>query len=125
MALSEDSTTALTMSDSPLTASDAYDLLVGDDDVVACLPFRPTGRSVDKYFSQEGPQDWRADGHRWVNQGTTSLPRRNPLLKKNYFYIQRNITQTPLADRHGSVVSRHGYKKYHSNPPSRPSRIPS
>jgi len=24
----------------------------------------------------------------WVNQGTTSLPRRNPLLKKNYSYIQ-------------------------------------
>jgi len=57
MALSEDSTTALTMSDSPLTTSDACDLLVGDDDVVACLPFWPTGGSVYKYFSQEGPQD--------------------------------------------------------------------
>ena len=35
-----------------------------------------------------GHKDWRAHRHRWVNQRTTSLPRRNPLVKKNYFYIQ-------------------------------------
>ena len=32
-------------------------------------------------------QDWRADGHRWVNQGTVALPRKNPKIKKKYFYI--------------------------------------
>ena len=38
-----------------------------------------------------GHKDWRADGHRWFNQGTTSLPRRNPLVKKDYFYIQTDM----------------------------------
>ena len=88
MALPEEPTNALFQRDSPLTTSDAYDLLVGEDDSVNRLPFRPTGGAVFKYFNREGPQDWRADGHRWINQGTTSLPRRDPLVKKNYFYIQ-------------------------------------
>ena len=32
-------------------------------------------------------QDWQADGHCWVNQGTVALPRKNPKIKKKYFYI--------------------------------------
>ena len=29
--------------------------------------------------------DWRADQYRWVNQGVTQLPRRQPQLRKHYF----------------------------------------
>ena len=82
MALPEEAITAICHRDSPLTTSDAYDLLIGEEDTVSHLPYRPTGSNVFKYFNMDGTQDWRADGHRWVNQGTTSLPRRDPLLKK-------------------------------------------
>ena len=54
----------------------------------ACRFGQQEGRCLLRYFNREGPQDWRADGHRWINQGTTSLSRRDPLVKKNYFYIQ-------------------------------------
>jgi len=52
------------------------------------IPFRPKGGET--FLFQGGPsklQDWRADGHRWINQGTVGLPRSNPKLKKKYFYI--------------------------------------
>ena len=88
MALPEETTAAICQRDSPLSTNDAHDLLVGDEEPISRLPYRPMGGNVYKYFNAEGPQDWRADGHRWINQGTTSLPRRNPLVKKNYFYIQ-------------------------------------
>ena len=29
--------------------------------------------------------DWRADKYRWINQGVTQLPRKNPSLRKHYF----------------------------------------
>ena len=29
--------------------------------------------------------DWRVDKYRWINQGVTRLPRKNPSLKKHYF----------------------------------------
>ena len=96
MALPEETTRALCHRDSPLSTNDAHDLLVGDEEPISRLPFRPMGGSVFKFLKDDGPQDWRADGHRWVNQGTTSLPRRNPLVKKNYFYIQ---TETGGASR--------------------------
>ena len=47
MALPEEPTNALFQRDSPLTTSDAYDLLVGEDDCVNRLPFRPTGGASD------------------------------------------------------------------------------
>ena len=45
-------------------------------------------------------QDWRADGHRWINQGTVVLPRKNPKIKKKYFHIatedglQKNLSDS-------------------------------
>ena len=46
------------------------------------IPFRPKGGDTI-CFKGEGAkiQDWRADGHRWVNQGSVGLPRSNPKLK--------------------------------------------
>ena len=85
MALLETSTTVLLQGDLPLTTTEAHELLCADDEGVSRLPFWPM---IFQYYNREGPQDWWADGHRWINQGTTSLPRRNPLIKKNYFYIQ-------------------------------------
>ena len=59
-----------------------------DTDPVTSLPFRPKGGELYK-FQAEGAkaQDWRADGHRWINQGTVALPTKNPKIKKKYFYI--------------------------------------
>ena len=31
--------------------------------------------------------DWRADQVRWINNGVTALPRKNPVLKKSYFVL--------------------------------------
>ena len=69
-----------------MSTNDAHDLLVGDEESISRLPYRQMGGSVFKYLNNDGPQDWRADWRRWVNQGTTSLPRRNPLVKNNYLY---------------------------------------
>ena len=33
-------------------------------------------------------EDYRADGHPWVNNGTARLPRSNPVIVKMYFYIR-------------------------------------
>ena len=55
---------------------------------VSTLPFRPKGGELYK-FKGEGvnAQDWRADGHRWINQGTVALPRKNPKIKKKCIFI--------------------------------------
>ena len=84
MALLEEATTAICHRDSPLTTSDAYDLLIGEEDihVVSRLLYRPTGGNVFKYFNMDGTQDWRADGHRWVNQGTEE---KRSIVKKKLF----------------------------------------
>ena len=74
--------------DSPLSTNNAHDLLVGDEEPIARLPYRPMGGRVFKYLKDDGPQDWSTNGNRWVNQGTKYLPRRNPLVENNYFYIQ-------------------------------------
>ena len=59
-----------------------------DTEPVSTLPFRPKGGELYK-FKAEGmkAQDWRAGGHRWVNQGTVALPRKNLKIKKKYFYM--------------------------------------
>ena len=31
--------------------------------------------------------DWRADGHRWINSGVKKLPSTTPTYKKSYFTI--------------------------------------
>ena len=35
--------------------------------------------------------DWKADGHKWLNQGTTKLPRHQSTVGKSYYYLR---TQT-------------------------------
>ena len=72
MALPEETTGAVCHRDSPLTTNDAHDLLVGDEEPISRLPYRPMGGSIFKYLNDDGPQDWRAD-----KQGTTT---RNPLV---------------------------------------------
>jgi hypothetical protein len=32
--------------------------------------------------------DWRADGHRWENNGISKLPRSRPVISKTYFYLK-------------------------------------
>jgi hypothetical protein len=62
--------------------------LIRSEPPISALPFRPRGGET-WIFKGDGlkAQDWRADGHRWINQGTVGLPRKNPRLKKKYFYI--------------------------------------
>ena len=86
MAQAEETTRAVCHRDSSLSTNNAHDLLAGYKEPISRLPYRLMGGSVFKYLNDDGPQDWRANGHRWVNQGTTSLPRRNPLVKKNFLY---------------------------------------
>ena len=31
--------------------------------------------------------DWRCDQYRWVNNGVTGLPKREPIVKKHYFQL--------------------------------------
>ena len=59
-----------------------------DTEPVSTLPFLPKGGELFK-FKAEGmkAQDWRADGHHWLNQGTLALPRKNHKIKNKYFYI--------------------------------------
>ena len=59
-----------------------------DTEPVSTLPFRPKGGELYK-VKGEGvkAQDWRADGHRWITQGTVALPRKNPKNKEKVFYI--------------------------------------
>ena len=37
---------------------------------------------------QNKTNDWKADGHKWLNQGTTKLPRHGPTVGKSYFYLR-------------------------------------
>ena len=48
-----------------------------DSDLDSSLPFRPKG-GEQLSFKVEGlkAQGWPADGHRWINQGRTALPRK-------------------------------------------------
>ena len=50
-----------------------------DTEPVSTLPFRSKGGELYK-FKGKGvkAQDWRADGHQWINQGVVALPRNNP-----------------------------------------------
>ena len=52
--------------------------------------------------------DWRCDQYRWINQGVTKLPRKNPKLRKLYF-----DTDTPSGPSKG--FQRHGYQLLGNN----------
>ena len=41
-----------------------------------------------KSTSKAKTNDWKADGHRWINNGITKLPRKDPKIYKTYFYLQ-------------------------------------
>ena len=62
-------------------------LHLNNDRTTTRLPFRPKPGNLYLFFNPTRPDDWRADGHKWVNQGTTKLPRSTKLIKKTYFYI--------------------------------------
>jgi hypothetical protein len=52
-------------------------------------PFRPKGGEV-YIFKPSGAitmNDWRADGHSWINNGVRKLPRKEPVLTKSYFLL--------------------------------------
>ena len=53
------------------------------------MPFRPKGGSLYVVKTNEkSKNDWKADGYAWTNQGTKSLPRKDPKYRKSYFYIK-------------------------------------
>lgn len=35
-----------------------------------------------------GCEDWRADGHRWRQNGTSKLPKNAPVVRKIHFHIE-------------------------------------
>ena len=45
-----------------------------DTEPVTSLPFHPKGGELYKFKAEVAKaQDWRADSHRWINQGTVAL----------------------------------------------------
>ena len=59
------------------------------DETVTDVPFRPKGGSLYIVKTTEKTmKDWKADGYSWTNQGTKSLPRKDPKYRKSYFYIK-------------------------------------
>lgn len=53
------------------------------------VPFQPKSGQLFVYRASLPNQidDWRCDGHRWVNQRTAKLPKRSPQYRKSYFYF--------------------------------------
>ncbi|XP_034021924.1 uncharacterized protein LOC117506533 [Thalassophryne amazonica] len=74
-----------------ITVEEAFCILNDKSlNTTASIPFRPHGGEVF-LFKAEGPfqrNDWKADGHKWHNQGTAKLPRSNPKIAKTYFYVK-------------------------------------
>ena len=44
--------------------------------------------------------DWRCDQLRWSNQGVQKLPRRDPTIKKSYFFISSSSGPSKLFMKH-------------------------
>ena len=80
------------------------------------LPFRPKPGNLYLFFNPTRSDDWRADGHKWVNQGTTKLPQSMKLIKKTYhiypkysdtvnvrtryFFLKRHLFYVPYISGH-------------------------
>ena len=63
--------------------------LFTSDNTVIDVPFRPKGGSLYVVKTNEkSKNDWKADGYAWTNQGSKSLPRKDPKYRKSYFYIK-------------------------------------
>ena len=63
--------------------------LFTSDNTVIDVPFRPKWGSLYIVKTNEkSKNDWKADGYAWTNQGTKSLPRKDPKYRKSYFYIK-------------------------------------
>lgn len=78
-----------------LSVDEAWNILTDtetDIEVRTDVPFRPKGGQIFIYEPPDAVKqnDWRADGHRWVNQGSVRLPRSNPKVVKKYFYIKKS-----------------------------------
>ena len=41
--------------------------------------------------------DWHCDQYRWSNQGVRRLPKREPQVKKSYFYIEHHRAPYPTS----------------------------
>ena len=56
------------------------------------VPFRPKAGEIFLYIPAlpTNKDDWRADGHAWINAGIRSQPKKNPQLKKSYFHLRNN-----------------------------------
>ena len=61
------------------------------------------GGQVYLFFSENDPvkkDDWRCDNYRWCNSGVTRLPRKDPVLKEHYFYIDLPEGPSKRFQRH-------------------------
>ena len=76
-----------------ITVNQAYQILTRESiDPVNTLPWRPQGGDFYLFYpsTPSAKMDWRQDGHRWINGGVTSLPKKQPIVKKSYFYIAKS-----------------------------------
>ena len=79
-----------------ITIKEAEHILLNEEIATASIPFRPKGGDVflfeaDSFHKRN---DHKADGHKWLNQGTTKLPRCGPRIAKTYYYIR---TETGIS----------------------------
>ncbi|KAK3588186.1 hypothetical protein CHS0354_012247 [Potamilus streckersoni] len=86
----EDPQPVLTDKDAVLRTDEAIDLLFSTpaEKAVKDLPMYPKGGTVYvfKPRSEGCRDDWQNDGYTWRNHGSSTLPRKDPKLKKKYFY---------------------------------------
>ena len=62
-----------------------------EDKVSAVPAYQPKGGEIFVYkFLESNAEDWRADGYGWINLGSNIFPRKEPVLRKDFFAIRDN-----------------------------------
>ena len=61
-----------------------------DETRVSFVPaVQPLGGSIFLYNTKVNNRDWRADIYNWINYGSVKMPIKNPIIKKEYFYVKK------------------------------------
>ena len=79
-------------SPTPLKLVQIEDILKKFEESVGfdCVPFRPKENEIYivKPSSNIKKEDWRADGHCWINNGVRKIPKNDPIVIKSYFILR-------------------------------------
>lgn len=69
-------------------------------------PIKPKGGEVFLYlpFSQDEQDNYKCDQYRWLNSGPKEIPRKNPLVKKQYFIGKLPQGKTQAFQKHCYIL---------------------